>query len=66
MFERLARRTHIRIVIGKPIKPEPGESTLGLTDRLMFTIAEMLPPELRGVYAKRAEGFEANNRNSSV
>jgi len=58
MFEQFPRRTPVRIIIGEPIHPQPGESTLGLTDRLMFTIAEMLPPELRGVYAKRPAGFD--------
>jgi 1-acyl-sn-glycerol-3-phosphate acyltransferase len=58
MFTRFPRRTPVKITIGEAITPEPGETTLGLTDRLMFTIAGMLPEELRGVYAKRPAGFE--------
>lgn len=58
MFKRFPRRTPVKITIGEPIYPEPGETTLGLTDRLMFTIAGMLPEELRGVYAKRPAGFD--------
>jgi 1-acyl-sn-glycerol-3-phosphate acyltransferase len=58
MFTGFPKRTPIRLVIGSPIYPERGETTLGLTDRLMFTIAAMLPPELRGVYAQIPVGFE--------
>jgi len=58
MFRDFPRRSPITIVIGEPIIPQPNESTLGLTDRMMFTIADLLPPELRGVYAKRPVGFE--------
>jgi 1-acyl-sn-glycerol-3-phosphate acyltransferase len=58
MFNNFPRRTTISIIIGPPIHQTQGESTLGLTDRLMFKIAEMLPVELRGVYAKKPIGFE--------
>jgi len=58
MFRSFPRRTRISITIGEPIRPQDNESTLGLTDRMMFTIADLLPPELRGVYAKRPVGFE--------
>jgi 1-acyl-sn-glycerol-3-phosphate acyltransferase len=57
MFRQFPRRTHIKITIGEPIYPHPGETTLGLTDRMMFTIADILPEELRGVYAKKPVGF---------
>lgn len=57
MFKHFPRRSRITLVIGAPIHPTPGESALGLTDRLMFTIADLLPLELRGVYAKRPAGF---------
>lgn len=60
MFKQFPRRTAIKMVMGTPIDPQPDESTLGLTDRLMFAIADLLPPELRGVYAQRPAGF--NNR----
>ncbi len=45
------RRTPVTITLGPPLYPEPHENPLALTDRLMYTIAAMLPPELRGVYA---------------
>lgn len=58
MFHRFPRRTVITITVGKEIYPQEHESALGLTDRLMFAIADMLPVELRGVYSKRPLGFK--------
>jgi 1-acyl-sn-glycerol-3-phosphate acyltransferase len=58
MFKTFPRRTRINILIGGPIHQRSRESTLGLTDRLMFTIAGMLPLDLRGVYTKRPTGFD--------
>jgi 1-acyl-sn-glycerol-3-phosphate acyltransferase len=57
MFKQLPRRTQVHMSMGAPIYPLPGESTLGLTDRLMFAIADLLPAELRGVYSQRPVGF---------
>ncbi|MEA3351786.1 MAG: lysophospholipid acyltransferase family protein [Chloroflexota bacterium] len=58
VFENFPRRTRITINIGEPILPRPGEGPLALTDRMMFAIANMLPEELRGVYAERPPGFD--------
>jgi 1-acyl-sn-glycerol-3-phosphate acyltransferase len=58
IFKEFPKRTIITIQIGDPIYPEEGESPLALTDQLMFTLAEMLPAELRGVYAERPTGFD--------
>lgn len=58
MFKQFPRRTKVTIQIGEPILPNEEESALALTDRLMFTLADMLPPELRGVYAERPTGFD--------
>jgi len=58
MLKKFPRRTKVKIIIGEPIYPKPDETTLGLTDRMMFTIAGMLPEELRGVYAKKPAGFD--------
>ncbi len=58
MFKQFPRRTRISIQVGEPIYPQEGESPLALTDRLMFTLADMLPAELRGVYAERPRGFD--------
>ena len=60
MFKSLPRRTRIRIIIGQPIYPKTNESTLGLTDRMMFSIADMLPPALQGVYIKKPIGFDTD------
>jgi len=57
MFKHFPRRTLIHMRMGVPIYPRAGESTLGLTDRLMFAIADLLPADLRGVYAHRPVGF---------
>ncbi len=57
MFRHFPRRTRITLILGKPIYPRPDESQLALTDRVMYAIADMLPPEARGVYARRPQGF---------
>jgi len=58
IFKTFPRRTRIHVLIGEPIQKRPGESTLGLTDRLMFILAGMLPIELRGVYTQTPHGFD--------
>jgi 1-acyl-sn-glycerol-3-phosphate acyltransferase len=57
MFSRFPTRQHVNIKMGELIFPEPGETILALTDRMMFTLAGMLPPELRGVYSEHPPGF---------
>jgi 1-acyl-sn-glycerol-3-phosphate acyltransferase len=57
MFSGFPKRTTISITVGEAIIPLRGETALALTDRLMFALAGMLPPELRGVYAQRPAGF---------
>ena len=57
LFRRFPRRTRVRITVGSPLHALPGETALALTDRLMFALAEMLPPRQRGVYARRPDGF---------
>lgn len=54
---RFPRRTQVLIKLGPAIIPDEDETALELTDRLMFTLAEMLPPGLRGVYASHPPGF---------
>jgi 1-acyl-sn-glycerol-3-phosphate acyltransferase len=58
MLKQFPKRPQITIQVGEPIFPNENESPLALTDRLMFTLAEMLPVELRGVYAERPTGFD--------
>jgi 1-acyl-sn-glycerol-3-phosphate acyltransferase len=57
MFKHFPRRTPVTVRLGTPIYPFPHESPLALTDRLMFLLAEMLPADMRGVYAEHPEGF---------
>jgi 1-acyl-sn-glycerol-3-phosphate acyltransferase len=57
MFRRFPRRTPVQVRFGDPICPQAGETHLSLTDRVMFALAELLPPESRGVYRFRPEGF---------
>ena len=54
---RLPRRAPVRVVVGRPFQieiggrdPSPGEY-LDIADLVMFSIAELLPEHLRGVYA---------------
>jgi 1-acyl-sn-glycerol-3-phosphate acyltransferase len=58
IFKHFPERSRVSIKVGAPIYPEADESALALTDRLMFTLAEMLPAELRGVYTERPTGFD--------
>lgn len=57
VFKKFPRRTTIHVSIGEPIYPQPNEGALALTDRIMFTIAAMLPKDLKGVYAVAPKGF---------
>jgi hypothetical protein len=57
MFRRFPKRTTVQVRFGDPIFPQAGETHLSLTDRVMFALAELLPPESRGVYQFRPEGF---------
>ncbi len=57
LFRHFPRRTKIKLTIGAPIQPEADETALSLTDRLMFAMADMLPPEARGIYRYRPPGF---------
>lgn len=57
IFKHFLRRAQVRVVILPPLYAREGESPLALTERLMFALAEALPPHMRGVYAERADGF---------
>jgi 1-acyl-sn-glycerol-3-phosphate acyltransferase len=57
IFRKFPQRAKIYITVGSPLHPQPGETHLALTDRTMFAMAEMLPPEGRGVYAYHPSGF---------
>jgi hypothetical protein len=47
----------VRIEFLPPLLPKPGENPLALTDRLMFTLAQSLPENMRGAYAEMPRGF---------
>jgi 1-acyl-sn-glycerol-3-phosphate acyltransferase len=55
--QKFPRRSRVSIRLGPPVYPGRDESALSLTDRLMFSLAELLPAEARGVYARRPVGF---------
>jgi len=56
-FKRFPRRSHVTVKLLPPILPNPHDTPLSLTDRLMFALAAGLPEEMRGVYAKAPRGF---------
>jgi 1-acyl-sn-glycerol-3-phosphate acyltransferase len=56
-FKRFPHRARVRIEFLPPLHSKPGESPLALTDRLMFTLAQALPEDMRGVYAEMPQGF---------
>jgi 1-acyl-sn-glycerol-3-phosphate acyltransferase len=57
-FKQFLRRTRVQITLLPPLFPGANETPLALTDRLMFTLAQSLPENMRGVYAELPRGFE--------
>lgn len=57
MFSDFPRRNQVTINVGEPIYPQSTDTALGLTDRMMFSLAELLPARLQGVYAQHPPGF---------
>jgi 1-acyl-sn-glycerol-3-phosphate acyltransferase len=57
-FKRFPHRTRVQITLLPPLIPRPNENPLALTDRLMFSLAQGLPEEMRGVYAEVLDGFK--------
>jgi 1-acyl-sn-glycerol-3-phosphate acyltransferase len=51
LFRPVHRRSPVSVTVGRPFRAEPGDTPAGLTDRIMRTLARMLPPDQRGVYA---------------
>jgi 1-acyl-sn-glycerol-3-phosphate acyltransferase len=49
--KRFPRRSKVKIRVGPPLFPEPNENFQAFTTRIMYSVAELLPPDLRGVYA---------------
>ena len=59
-FKKFPHRTPVRLSLLPSLHPKEGETPLALTDRFMFTLAQALPSEMRGVYAEAPVGFDAN------
>lgn len=59
-FKRFPLRARVQVAVLPLLMPEPGESPLSLTDRLMFTLARALPVEMRGVYTELPAGFHVS------
>jgi 1-acyl-sn-glycerol-3-phosphate acyltransferase len=57
LFKGFPHRAMVNVIIAPAIFPTEDDSPLSLTDRLMFTMAQNLPLELRGVYAEVPKGF---------
>jgi 1-acyl-sn-glycerol-3-phosphate acyltransferase len=57
-FKRFPHHARVQITLLPPLLPRPGENPLALADRLMFTLAQGLPEDMRGVYAEVPEGFK--------
>ena len=57
IFKRFPTRSNVTLKLLPPILPDPGDTPLSLTDRLMFTLAAGLPESMRGVYADMPKGF---------
>lgn len=58
LFKRFPHRTNVHVKILPTIRTRPNETPLALTDRLMFTLAQALPDDMRGVYTEMPRGFE--------
>lgn len=58
LIKRFPHRAQVRITLLPLIHPRPGETPLALTDRMMFTLAQTLPLEWRGVYEEMPKGFQ--------
>lgn len=58
VLKRFPPRASVQIKVLPPLRPQPDETPLALTDRLMFTLAQAPPEEMRGVYREVPNGFE--------
>ena len=56
-FKGFPHRAHVTVRLLPPLLPDPGETPIALTDRLMFSMAAALPEDMRGVYAEIPKGF---------
>jgi len=56
-FKDFPKRSRVTVKLLPSLMPNPGETPLSLTDRLMFSMAAALPEDMRGVYAETPKGF---------
>lgn len=57
-FREFPKRNSVTVKMCPPLYPDPGETSLAFTDRIMFCMAANLPEEMRGVYADIPKGFQ--------
>lgn len=57
-FRNFPRRTRVTVCLLPPLLPRALDTPISLTERLMFTLAASLPPDMRGVYAEMPQGFK--------
>jgi 1-acyl-sn-glycerol-3-phosphate acyltransferase len=57
LLSRFPWRGQVEISLGAPIYPEPHDSALALTDKIMFHLAALLPEHMRGAYAEAPKGY---------
>jgi 1-acyl-sn-glycerol-3-phosphate acyltransferase len=58
LFRKFPHRTLVSISICAPIPPDADDDPLSLTDRVMFSLANKMPLELRGAYSVIPPGFK--------
>ena len=56
-FKGFPHRSNVTVCLLPRLTPDPGDTPLSLTDRLMFSMATALPEDMRGVYAEIPKGF---------
>lgn len=65
IFAKFPRRGHVRVIVAKPIMAESDDDPLSLTDRVMFSLASLLPMQMRGVYSEIPTGFKIQGTHLS-
>jgi 1-acyl-sn-glycerol-3-phosphate acyltransferase len=58
LFRKFPHISIVSISICAPILPDDDDDPLSLTDRVMFSLANKLPREMRGAYSEIPSGFK--------
>lgn len=66
VFRNFPHRARVSIKIGDPIYPRPDEDPQELIDRIMVSIATMLPHDLRGSYQRLPAGVAESKSPSGL